>query len=269
MLAAATTSHIAPSPNAARVCSPATGVRELPIQVPAVAVPRYAPSSPGGAIRATIASDAGAQSISPTTNAPITSRTTGTVAVSVSTRKGRPISGTASPSFGPKPIPAVGTLPVLLRRQVGDERALRRPAERLDEAHHDQHAEGREPPETGDEQERRGERLHDRGGDDQRPAPEPVGETAPEDRAERGGERRARVREPDLRLRRVQLLERPDREEREERILADDAEDDGREDRPQRGVDLVAEDSPEHRRQPARGRAITPMPISARTYTLW
>src|SRR5881275_1940902 len=61
----------------------------------------------GGANAATAACEVGIQSISPITKTITTTSTTGTAALSGSSRNGRPISGIATPSFTEPGTPAV------------------------------------------------------------------------------------------------------------------------------------------------------------------
>src|ERR671910_656366 len=82
----------------------------------------------------------------------------------------------------------------------------------------------------------------DRPRHDHRLPADAIGETAAEEGTRHGGQSRARVRDSDLGRRCCSLRQGPDREEREEGELAERAESDRRQHRPEDRVDLAAEE---------------------------
>jgi hypothetical protein len=157
-------------------------------------------------------------------------------------------------------------LHALRPREVGDQRALCRAAERLEEAEAGQDREGTRAADR-QQQDGRDDHLSRGSGDDHRPAPDPVGEPAARDRPDDARCGRAGERETDAAGRHVQLVDRPDREEGQEREDAAEAERHRGQQGPKLLLDLVAEE-PSHGNERALAQCMTAMTDWCRCHTI-
>ena len=139
----------------------------------------------------------------------------------------------------------IGGLLALGRDEVGDHRLVGCAAERAEDG---QEGEEREPhvDVMADREQREGHhRLKPPAGEDQRPAADPVRPVTAGIAHAAREHGAGQVREREARLRRMELLDRPDAEERVGRGAGDRADQADGEHRPQRAVDVAAPDETE------------------------